>query len=66
MEYFMVPFMVLFSIFSIYGTLYNLKTKNMPGALIGGSFTAALVVITLLSLYDFFLGIDTLLPYVPW
>lgn len=57
MQYFMVPLLVLISIFSIIGTVYNKKTGNAPGLIIGGGFTLGIVVVTLLALYDFFIGI---------
>jgi hypothetical protein len=58
MQYFMVPLLVIISIFAIIGTLYNKKTGNSAGYYIGGVFTLGLVVVTLLSLYDLFIGIQ--------
>ncbi|MBA4495027.1 hypothetical protein ACFO25_02125 [Paenactinomyces guangxiensis] len=58
MNYFMVPILVLISIFAIQGTLYNKKTGNKPGLVIGGVFTLGLVGVTLLALYDLFVGIQ--------
>jgi hypothetical protein len=58
MQYFMVPLLVLISILAIRGTIYNFRTKNKPGYIIGGLFTAGIIGITLLALYDFFVGIQ--------
>ncbi|SEN21442.1 hypothetical protein [Lihuaxuella thermophila] len=58
MEYFMVPLLVLISIFSVWGTIYNKKTGNKPGFIIGGVFTLGVVGVTLLALYDMFVGIQ--------
>lgn len=58
MEYFMVPLLVLISIFAIRGTIYNKKTGNKPGLIIGGAFTLGVVGVTLLALYDLFIGIQ--------
>lgn len=66
MNLYMVTVMVLISILAILGTIFNKNTKNKPGFVIGGVFTVGLVGITLLSLFDLFFGIDTLLPYLPW
>lgn len=66
MEYFMVPILVMMSILSVYGTIYNKRTKNLPGFYIGGLFTVGLVLITLLSVYDMLFSVDTILPYIPW
>lgn len=57
MQYFMVPLLVLISIFSIMGTLHNKKTGNLPGLIIGGGFTLGIVFVTLLALFDTFVGI---------
>lgn len=62
----MVLTLVSISILSVYGTLYNKKTENKPGFFIGGLFSLGLVGITLLSIFDLFVGIDQLLPYLPW
>ncbi len=58
MEYFMVPLLVLISILAVWGTLYNKKTGNKPGFVIGGVFTLGIVGVTLLALYDLFVGIQ--------
>lgn len=58
MEYFMVPLLVIISILSIRGVIDNKKIGNKPGVIIGGVFTLALVGVTLLSLYDLFVGIQ--------
>jgi hypothetical protein len=58
MNYFMVPLLVLISIFAIRGTLHNKRTGNKPGFIIGGLFTLGIVGVTLLSLYDLFVGIQ--------
>ncbi|MBA4542863.1 MULTISPECIES: hypothetical protein [Thermoactinomyces] len=58
MQYFMVPLLVLISIFAIRGTYYNKKTGNKPGFIIGGIFTLGLVGVTVLALYDFFVGLQ--------
>jgi len=58
MNYFMVPLLVLIAILAIRGTLYNKKTGNKPGFVIGGIFTLGIVGVTLLALYDFFVGIQ--------
>jgi hypothetical protein len=54
----MVPLLVLISLFAIRGTLYNKRTGNTAGLYIGGVFTLGIVVVTLLSLYDLFVGIE--------
>jgi cytochrome c biogenesis protein ResB len=54
MQYFMVPLLVVLSLFAIQGTLYNQRTGNKPGFIIGGAFTLGLVSVTLLALYDSF------------
>ncbi|MCH5584224.1 hypothetical protein MK805_04485 [Shimazuella sp. AN120528] len=58
MEYFMVPLLVITSILAIIGTTYNKRTGNAAGFYIGGVFTLGVVVVTLLSLYDLFVGIQ--------
>lgn len=58
MEYFMVPLLVITSILAIIGTIYNKRTANAPGFYIGGAFTVCIVAVTLLSLYDLFVGIQ--------
>jgi hypothetical protein len=58
MEYFMVPLLVITSILAIMGTMYNKKTGNSAGFYIGGVFTLGVVAVTLLSLYDLFVGIQ--------
>jgi cytochrome c biogenesis protein ResB len=58
MEYFMVPLLVITSILAIIGTIYNKRTANTPGFYIGGAFTVCIVAVTLLSLYDLFVGIQ--------
>jgi cytochrome c biogenesis protein ResB len=58
MDYFMVPLLVLISIFAIFGTLHNKKTGNKPGLIIGGAFTLGIVGVTLLALFEFFFGIN--------
>jgi hypothetical protein len=57
-QYFMVPILVVISILSIQGFLYNKKTGNKPGTIIGGAFSLGIIGITLLSLYDLFIGIQ--------
>lgn len=66
MNLFMVVTLVLITLLAIRGTLYNKKTKNQPGFILGGLFTLGLVGCTLLAIYDLVLGINTLLPYLPW
>lgn len=66
MNLFMATILVLISILAVQGTLYNKKTNNKPGFIIGGIFTIGLIGVTLLSLYDLVVGINTLLPYLPW
>jgi len=66
MNLFMTIILVLISILAIRGTLFNKKTQNQPGFIIGGVFTLGLVGVTLLSVFDLFFGINTLLPYLPW
>ncbi|MFC7441018.1 hypothetical protein [Laceyella putida] len=58
MEYFMVPLLVIITILSIRGVIDNKKIGNKPGFIIGGIFTLALLGVTLLSLYDLFVGIQ--------
>ncbi|SHE45076.1 hypothetical protein SAMN05444392_101514 [Seinonella peptonophila] len=62
----MVTSLVISTILAVYGTVYNKKTKNMPGMVIGGAFTLGLGCIALLAVYDFIFGVDSILPYVPW
>lgn len=66
MNLFMATILVLISILAVQGTLYNKKINNKPGLIIGGIFTIGLIGVTLLSLYDLVVGINTLLPYLPW
>jgi|GEM_PF-1965926 len=66
MNLFMAIVLILISILAVRGTLYNKKTNNKPGFIIGGIFTIGLIGVTLLSVFDLFLGIDILLPYLPW
>jgi hypothetical protein len=58
MQYFMVPLLVIISILAIRGTMYNKKTGNKPGFIIGGLFTLGLLGVTGLALYDFFVGLQ--------
>jgi hypothetical protein len=58
MEYFMVPLLVITSVLAIIGTMYNKRTGNSVGFYIGGVFMLGLVAVTLLSLYDLFVGIQ--------
>ncbi|WP_156877510.1 hypothetical protein [Shimazuella kribbensis] len=58
MEYFMVPLLVITSVLAIIGTMYNKRTGNAAGFYIGGLFTLGTVVVTLISLYDLFIGIQ--------
>lgn len=58
MNYFMVPILVLMTICAIIGTRYNQKTGNKPGFIIGGLFTLGLAGVSLLALYDFFIGLQ--------
>jgi hypothetical protein len=57
MQYFMVPILVIITLLAIRGTMYNKKTGNKPGFIIGGLFTLGILGVTLLSLYDLFVGI---------
>ncbi|MGA8941773.1 MAG: hypothetical protein WB502_03530 [Thermoactinomyces sp.] len=57
MDYFMVPLLVLISIFALWGTWYNKKTGNKPGLVLGGLFSLGITGVTLLALYDFFIGL---------
>lgn len=66
MNLFMTTILILISILAVQGTLFNKKTNNQPGYIIGGIFTLGLIGVTLLSVYDLIFGIDTLLPYLPW
>ncbi|WP_164491675.1 hypothetical protein [Staphylospora marina] len=58
MDYFMVPLLVIISILAVKGTLYNKKTGNKPGFVIGGLFTLGMLGITGLALYDLFVGLQ--------
>lgn len=57
LSYFMVPILVGISILSVIGFLYNKRTGNTPGAVIGGAFTVGIIGVTLLSLYDMIVGL---------
>ncbi|WP_044640346.1 hypothetical protein [Risungbinella massiliensis] len=58
LEYFMVPILVIISILAVRGFLFNKKTGNTPGVILGGAFMLGTVGVTLLSLYDLFIGIQ--------
>jgi cobalamin biosynthesis protein CbiD len=57
-QYFMVPLLVLISIFAIRGTYFNKKTGNKPGFIIGGIFTLGILGVTGLALWDLFVGLQ--------
>lgn len=58
MDYFMVPLLVIISILAVRGAWYNKKTGNKPGFVIGGLFSLGVVGVTMLALYDFFIGLQ--------
>jgi len=53
----MVVILLILSVLSIKGTLYNKKTNNKEGFFLGCFFTSILVIITLIALYDTIIGI---------
>jgi cytochrome c biogenesis protein ResB len=54
----MVPLLVVISILAIWGTLYNQRTGNKPGLILGGAFTLGIVGVTLLAVYDLFFTLE--------
>ncbi|BCU81627.1 MULTISPECIES: hypothetical protein [Polycladomyces] len=55
---YMVVILVLMCILAVRGVLYNKRTQNKSGFIIGGIFTAGLIGVTLLALYDTFVGLQ--------
>ncbi|WP_177167910.1 hypothetical protein [Marininema mesophilum] len=55
---YMTVILVFLSILAVMGTLKNKKMHNKPGLLIGGTFTALLVLVTLIAVYDEIVGIQ--------
>ncbi|SFX04265.1 hypothetical protein SAMN04487866_101305 [Thermoactinomyces sp. DSM 45891] len=56
-QYFMVPIMVIISVLAVRGFLFNKRTGNKGGILLGGGFTAATLLVTALSVYDLLVGL---------
>jgi hypothetical protein len=50
MDSFLLPFLVLISILAVIGCIYNIRSKNKAGIVIGGLFTLILVGATLHAL----------------
>lgn len=55
---YMTVILIFVSILSVMGTLYNKRTGNKPGFVIGGLFTLAIVGVTLIAIYDELIGIQ--------
>ncbi|SFJ29533.1 hypothetical protein [Thermoflavimicrobium dichotomicum] len=56
--HYMEPILVVCTLLAIWGTLYNKKTGNKPGFIIGGILTLGMIGITALALYDLFVGLQ--------
>ncbi|MCS1350810.1 hypothetical protein [Mechercharimyces sp. CAU 1602] len=54
---YMVIILIVMSVLAIIGTLYNKRTNNKPGFIIGGMFTLGLVGSTLLAIFDTVIGL---------
>lgn len=55
---YMVVILVLMCILAVRGVLHNKRTQNKSGFIIGGIFTLGLIGVTLLALYDTFVGLQ--------
>ncbi|MBD1372987.1 hypothetical protein IC620_11520 [Hazenella sp. IB182357] len=58
MEYLMVFVLVTISILSVMGTLYNKRTGNTAGFILGGALTLSVGIVAVLALYDAIIGIS--------
>lgn len=56
-QYFMVPILVIISVLAVRGFLFNKKTGNKGGIILGGAFTAGTLFVTVLAVYDLFIGL---------
>ncbi|GGE10613.1 hypothetical protein GCM10011571_09900 [Marinithermofilum abyssi] len=55
---YMTVIMILVSALSFWGAMYNKKTGNTPGFIIGGLFSLTLIGVTLIAIYDELIGIQ--------
>lgn len=55
---YMVVILILVSILAVIGTLYNKRTNNKVGFILGALFTIPLIGVTLLAIYDATIGIQ--------
>ncbi|WP_146160452.1 hypothetical protein [Desmospora activa] len=55
---YMTVILIFVSILAVMGTLYNKRTNNKVGFLLGGLFTLAVVGVTLIAVYDGLIGVQ--------
>lgn len=51
---FMAPILVLISILAVRGTMYNKRTGNKAGFVLGGGLTLGILLVTVLAVMELF------------